>query len=211
MKKASYSDRGCLAVQYGGMASGSVGPIPLAASPVFRVEARPTAEERPKASRSGFAKGFTALEFAMVASVFFLLVFGVMDYGWMFFAQMNVQQAVDDGGRFASTGNHTTVVSNGTPTTLSRLQSIITFIQNQISVPGVNVQQNLVVCSTNGGCSNAGGSAPAGGPGDTVTLTLTTSLPLFTPALSALFTGGAFTFTSSTTFKNEPFNPSQTN
>jgi Flp pilus assembly protein TadG len=134
-----------------------------------------------------------------------------MDYAWMFFAQMNVQQAVDDGGRFASTGNHTTIVSGGTPTTLSRLQSIITQIQNQISVPGVNVQQNLVVCSTNGGCSNAGGSAPAGGPGDTVTLTLTTSMPVFTPALKALFSGGAYTFTASTTFKNEPFNPSQTN
>ena len=162
-------------------------------------------------SRSKFAKGFTAVEFAAVSSVFFLLLFGVMDYAWMFFAQMNVQQAVDDGGRFASTGNHTTVVSGGTPTTLSRLQSIITQIQNQISVPGVDVQSNLVVCSNNGGCSNAGGSAPAGGPGDTVTLTLTTSLPVFTPALKALFSGGAYTFTASTTFKNEPFNPSQTN
>jgi Flp pilus assembly protein TadG len=162
-------------------------------------------------SRPGFAKGFTALEFALVASVFFLLLFGVMDYGWMFFAQMNVQQAIDDGGRFASTGNHTTVTVGGKPTTLSRLQSIITFIQNQISVPGVDVQSNLVVCSQNGGCSNAGGSAPAGGPGDTVTLTLTTSLPLFTPALKALFSGGAYTFTSSTTFQNEPFDPSFTN
>jgi Flp pilus assembly protein TadG len=163
------------------------------------------------ASRPGWTEGFTSLEFAMVASVFFVLLFGVMDYGWMFFAQMNVQQAVDDGGRFASTGNHTTVVSGGKPTTLSRIQSIIGAIQNEISVPGVNVQQNLVVCSTNGGCSNAGGSAPAGGPEDTVTLTLTTSMPLFTPALAALFAGGAYTFTSSTTFKNEPFNPSQTN
>jgi Flp pilus assembly protein TadG len=193
MKKTSYSYRGCLAVLYGGMEVSQILPA------------------RSNASRPGIAKGFTALEFALVASVFFLLVFGVMEYGWMFFAQMNVQQAVNDGGRFASTGNHSTVVSGGKPTTLSRLQSIITTIQNQISVPGVDVQSNLVVCSTNGGCSNKGGSAPAGGPGDTVTLTLTTSLPLFTPALSALFAGRAYTFTSSTTFKNEPFNPSQTN
>jgi Flp pilus assembly protein TadG len=174
-------------------------------------EVNPILPAKSDASKPRWPRGWTALEFALVASVFFLLVFGVMDYGWMFFAQMNVQQAVDDGGRFASTGNHTTVVSGGKPTTLSRLQSIIDTIQNQISVPGVDVQSNLVVCSTNGGCSNAGGSAPAGGPGDTVTLTLTTSLPLFTPALKALFSGGAYTFTSSTTFKNEPFNPSQTN
>lgn len=163
------------------------------------------------ASKPRWPQGFTALEFALVASVFFLLLFGVMDYAWMFFAQMNVQQAVDDGGRFASTGNHTTVTTGGTQTTLSRLQSIIDAIQNEISVPGINVQQNLIVCSDLGGCSNSGGSAPAGGPGDTVTLTLTTSLPLFTPALAALFSGGAYTFTASTTFKNEPFNPSETN
>jgi Flp pilus assembly protein TadG len=174
-------------------------------------EVSPILPAKSDSSRPVFAKGFTALEFAMVASVFFLLLFAVMDYGWMFFAQMNVQQAVDDGGRFASTGNHTTVTTGGTQTTLSRMQSIIDAIQNEISVPGVNVQQNLVVCSLNGGCSNKGGSAPAGAPGDTVTLTLTTSLPLFTPALAALFSGGAYTFTSSTTFKNEPFNPSQTN
>jgi Flp pilus assembly protein TadG len=164
-----------------------------------------------KAARPGFTKGQTAVEFAIVAPLFFLLLLAVLDYGWLFFAQMNVQQAIDDGGRFASTGNHTTVTTGGVQTTLSRLQSIINTIQNEISIPGVNVQQNLVVCSTNGGCSNGGGSAPAGGPEDTVTLTLTTSLPLFTPALASLFSGGAYTFTASTTFKNEPFNPSQTN
>ncbi len=48
-------------------------------------------------------------------------------------------------------------------------------------------------------------------PGDTVTLSLTSSLPIWTPWLAKLFTGGDFTFTASTTFKNEPFNPSETN
>jgi Flp pilus assembly protein TadG len=162
-------------------------------------------------SRRRLAKGQSAVEFAIVAPLFFLLLFAVLDYGYMFFAQMNVQQAIDDGGRYASTGNHLTVVTGGVPTTLSRLQSIINTIQSDISVPGINVQSNLVVCSATGGCSNTGGSAPAGGPEDTVTLTLTTSLPLFTPALAALFSGGVYTFTASTSFKNEPFNPSQTN
>jgi Flp pilus assembly protein TadG len=204
MKKTSYRYRGCLAVLYGGIASDEVSPnLPA----------------RNNASRTGLAKGATAVEFGIVSILFLLLMFAVMDYGWIMFAQINVQQAVDDGGRFASTGNHSTVVSGGKPTTLSRLQSIITQIQNQISVPGINVQSNLVVCSTNGGCSNKGGSAPAGGPEDTVTLTLTTTLPLLAPlnfagplfkSAFSVFPSG-YTFTSSTTFKNEPFNPSQTN
>jgi hypothetical protein len=42
-------------------------------------------------------------------------------------------------------------------------------------------------------------------------LSLTSSLPIWTPWLAKLFTGGDFTFTASTTFKNEPFNPSETN
>jgi Flp pilus assembly protein TadG len=166
---------------------------------------------RSGASRAAVASGQSSVEFAMVATLFFLLLFAVMDYGWIFFAQMNVQQAVDDGGRFASTGNHTTTTSGGTVTTLSRLQSIIDAIQGEINVPNINVQQNLQVCSVNGGCNTNGGSAPAGGPGDTVTLTLTTALPLMTPMLAKLFPGGAYTFTASTTFKNEPFNPSETN
>jgi len=163
------------------------------------------------ALRRRLTKGQSAVEFAIVATLFFLLLFAVLNYGYIFFAQMNVQQAIDEGGRFASTGNHVTVVTGGVPTTLSRLQSIINTIQGDLSVPGINVQSNLVVCSATGGCSNTGGSAPAGGPEDTVTLTLTTSLPLFTPGLAALFAGGVYTFTASTVFKNEPFNPSQTN
>jgi Flp pilus assembly protein TadG len=159
-------------------------------------------------SRSGLSRGQSSVEFAAVGLLFFALVVAVMNYAWIFFAKMNVQQAVDDGGRFASTGNHLTTTGG---TTESRTQSIINTIQNEISVPNINVASNLSICSVDGGCSNNGGSAPAGGPGDTVTLSLTSSLPIWTPWLAKLFTGGDFTFTASTTFKNEPFNPSETN
>jgi Flp pilus assembly protein TadG len=176
-----------------------------------RLDEAPNLPARSNALSPGLKRGQSAVEFAIVGGLFFFLILAVLNYGWLFFAQMNVQQAIDDGGRFASTGNHTTVTTGGVQTTLSRMQSIIDTVQNEISVPGINVQSNLVVCSDLGGCSNAGGSAPAGGPEDTVTMTLTTSLPLFTPVLASLFSGGAYTFTASTTFKNEPFNPSETN
>ncbi len=174
-------------------------------------EAKGPLDAKSDASGRRLEKGQASVQFAMVSLLFFFLLFAVIDYGYIFFVQMNVQQAIDDGGRFASTGNHTTVTTGGTQTTLSRMQSIIDYIQNEISVPGINVASNLVVCSTLGGCSNSGGSAPAGGPEDTVTISLTSNLSLFTPALAALFPGGAYTFTASTSFKNEPFNPSQTN
>ena len=58
------------------------------------------------ATKARLTKGQSSVEFAGVSLLFFALMFAVMDYSWIFFAQMNIQQAVDDGGRFASTGNH---------------------------------------------------------------------------------------------------------
>ena len=48
------------------------------------------------------------MEFAMVLPLFFLILFAIIDYGWILFAQMNIQQAVQDGGRYASTGDFKT-------------------------------------------------------------------------------------------------------
>jgi len=174
-------------------------------------QTRPIVPFKRAAAKSRLMKGQDTVEFAIVSLLFFFLVFTVMDYARIFFVQMNVQQAVIDGGRFASTGNHTVVTVAGKPTTLSRMQSIINYIQNEISVPGINVQSSLIVCSTSGGCSNGGGSIPAGAPGDTVTIKLPASLPLTTANLAKLFTGGAYTFTASTTFRNEPFDRSNEN
>ncbi len=151
------------------------------------------------------------VEYAMAATLFFFLIFAVLDYGWLMFAQLNVQQAVDDAGRYASTGQE----MSGTG---SRISSIITTLQNEVSVPGVDTS-NVQICSVPAGgtiascysSTNPSGTASAaGGPGDTVTITLTSSLPVWTPLLSWLFPGGAYTFTASSTFKNEPFNPSNT-
>ncbi len=162
------------------------------------------------ASMFGLAKGQTMVEYAMVLGLFLFLLFAVMDFGWLMFAQLNVQQAVDDGGRYASTGQET---GSG-----NRILSIIQQIQNEIAIPGVNAS-NVSICSTppasvTASCYNpanpSGTIGAAGGPGYTVTISLTSTLPLMTPGLSKLFTGGVFTFTSSTTFVNEPFNPSQT-
>jgi hypothetical protein len=59
--------------------------------------------------------------------------------------------------------------------------------------------------------SLGGGAGSAGGPGDTVTVSLTTNLKLMTPFISAFFPNGTYTFTSSATVQNEPFSPSNTN
>ena len=152
-----------------------------------------------RAYRAKSMRGQTMVEFAIVAPLFLFLAFGILDFGRMFFMQMNLQQAVDEAGRFASTGNHLPDPNNPQQN-LSRVSSIIAEAQQSALVP---ISSVLI-------SSLAGGVGSAGGPGDTVTISFTTNLQLMTPIIARLFPNGEYTFTSSATFKNEPFSPSNT-
>jgi Flp pilus assembly protein TadG len=155
-----------------------------------------------RALKLGATRGQTFVEFAMVAPIFFLVIFAIFDFGRLFFVQMNLEQAVFEAGRFASTGNHVSDPNNPGQQ-LSRVASIIQVANQAATGLGANIS-NIQISSLNGG------SGSAGGPGDTVTITLTANLPLMTPFVSRFFPGGVYTFTSSASFKNEPFPPGQT-
>jgi len=149
----------------------------------------------------GALRGQSMMEFVLVAPLYFLLTFAVMDFGRMFFMQMNLQQAVQEAARYASTGNHM-ADPNNPGQNLSRINSIIAAVQN--SAVGANTTSVQI-------SSLGGGMGSAGGPGDTVTVSLTTNLKLMTPLVASFFPNGAYTFTSSATVQNEPFSPSNTN
>jgi len=153
-----------------------------------------------RSDRPGSIRGQAMLEFALVAPLFFFLIFAVIDFGRMFFVQMNLQSAVQEAGRFASTGDHLPDPNNPGQT-LSRIASIIATAQQ--AAYGANLT-NIKISSANGGPNSAGG------PGDIVTVSLTSSLPLMTPLVGRYFPNGAYTFTSSATFKNEPFPSGET-
>jgi Flp pilus assembly protein TadG len=131
---------------------------------------------------------------------FFLLAFAIIDFSWLMFSQMNIQDAVREAGRYASTGNH---IPNPAGGTYSRIQSI-TQILDATAIQG-NVNNCAVAIS-----SAVGGVGSAGGPGDTVTITATCSIPLLTPGLNWFPGNHKFNFTASATFVNEPFPPSET-
>jgi Flp pilus assembly protein TadG len=145
--------------------------------------------------------GQTMMEFALIAPLFFMLILAVFDFGRLFFVQMSLQQAVREAGRFASTGNHLSDPKHP-GTSLSRVNSIIAEAE-QATLMGASISSAQV-------SSLAGGTGSAGGPGDTVTVSLTTNLKLMTPVIGRFFPNGTYTFTSTATFKNEPFSPSNT-
>jgi Flp pilus assembly protein TadG len=131
---------------------------------------------------------------------FFVLVFGAIDFSWLLFNQMNIQDAVREAARYASTGNHLPDPNNP-GSNLSRIASIDQIFAN--AAVGA-------VCPAPTVSSVAGGVGSAGGPGDTVTIAATCKVPLMTFALANLFPGNQFNFTVSASFNNEPFPSSQT-
>jgi Flp pilus assembly protein TadG len=156
---------------------------------------------KPRAFRFGALRGQSMIEFVLVAPLYFLLTFAVIDFGRMFFVQMSVQQAVQEAARYASTGQHLPDPNNPGQN-LTRVASITQEVEQ--AAVGANVTSVQI-------SSVAGGAGSAGGPSDTVTVSVTTNLALMTPMVATFFPGGVYTFTSSATFKNEPFSSTQTN
>ncbi len=144
--------------------------------------------------RNQSCRGQALVEFTLVAMIFFLLSFAVIDFSWLLFNQMSMQDAVREAARYASTG---AVITTPAGTTLSRVASIDQTLQNA-AVVGTDIQ-SIVISSL------VGGPGSPGGPGDIVTVKAVCDVPLLTFALGTFFTGNQFNFTVSATFKNEPF------
>ncbi len=140
------------------------------------------------------------MEFALIAPLFCLLLFAAVDYSRIFCVNMTLQNAVREAGRYAITGNHLPD-PNHQGKNLSRVASITKIAQEAaLGIDASSIQVSSV----------GGGSGSAGGPGDTVTISLTTHLPLMTPLMAQFFPSGIFTGTVSVSFRNEPFPPANT-
>lgn len=158
------------------------------------------------APRAQAAAGQSSVEFIGAAFVLFFLICLAMDFGRMFFVQANVQQAVQEGARYASIGTHESGTDPNTGQPYSRIQSI----NNTIQQDAVGAEAMGVVIPPAQISSALGGTGSAGGPQDIETVAVTVSLALWTPVVAQLFSGGNYTFTASATIKNEPFPPGQT-
>ena len=148
----------------------------------------------------GATRGTSLLEFALVAPMVFLLLFGVFDFTRLFYVEMTLQNAVRTAGRYGVTGNHLPD-PNHQGQNLSRVSSMIQIAQQ--AAMGLDVS-NMQISST------GGGQGSAGGPQDTLTISLTTNLKLLTPIVGQFFNNGTYTFTVAVSFKNEAFPPGNT-
>src|SRR5271165_2331195 len=149
----------------------------------------PMAIRKPKAD-----SGQTIVEFAISALSLLQLVFSIIDFSYLFFSKLTLQNAVRQGGRYAITGQ---AISGK-----SRYLSILTTVEN--TSLGMATSSNTTVCGQILGCQCGGG------PGETVTVNVTYPYKFLTPLIGTFFTNGTYTFTVSTSFKNETFPPGLT-
>jgi Flp pilus assembly protein TadG len=147
---------------------------------------------RPIRARSGNSM----VEFALVAPLFFLLVFGILDYGRLFYIQETLQYAMRQAGRYAVTGQK----MGG-----SRVAAITQVAENAAAglINSGNVNSILITSvNTANGTTQTNN---AGTSGQEMTITMVSNLKLITPGIAAFFPNGTYTFTNSVTFRNEPF------
>jgi Flp pilus assembly protein TadG len=149
----------------------------------------------PASSRARSAgRGQSLLEMALVLPMFLMLLCAIVDFSHVFYVEMTVQDALREAGRFAITGN--------TLSGQSRLASILATAQQ--AAGSLNINTNSINITSNG-TGGTGAAANAGGPGDIITISMSSGVPMLTPLIAPLFPNGAYNFTVSVTFKNEPF------
>src|SRR5271157_3522972 len=148
--------------------------------------------------------GQTLVEFALAASIFLMLLFAVIDFGYFFYVKVTLQNAVRQAGRYAITGTCTAGTNcfvNGSGDRYNSIvQVALNYSFNRITAANVTITCLPPPIGQVGGCGYGGG---AGGPGDTVMITATYTWNPITALISKFFMNGTYMFSVSSTFKNE--------
>jgi Flp pilus assembly protein TadG len=177
--------------------------------------------------RADANKGSAAIEFAMVAPIFFILLMGTIEAGIMFFAQSALQNALNDTARLVRTGQTAcfskdaggNCVAMTAAQFRTQLCSEVSAILLDCSTSGVQFDVNAYAGGF-GGASNtspldAGGNLPTlntfnvGNACDVVLVRAFYKWPVFTPGLSYFMSnmaGGYHLLASAAAFRNEPYN-----
>jgi len=144
--------------------------------------------------------GQTLVEFAVVAIVFFMTLFAIMDFAMMFYVNQTMQHAVRSGSRLAivdpGANCNAAIIAN------IRTQSMGFYDKNVGTKTPTISRQTLGAYGDINGTTISDGSC--GTPQQPITVSLTYSWPIMTPFLKPIFTNGQYTFTVKATVVNEP-------
>ncbi|MFO1246956.1 MAG: TadE/TadG family type IV pilus assembly protein [Alphaproteobacteria bacterium] len=175
--------------------------------------------------RADSKKGSAAIEFAMVAPVFFVLLMGTMEAGIMFFAQSALQNAVNDAARLVRTGQTACYTTSGGNCVAMTQAEFKTKVCDAVSVLLKNCTSGSLQFDVNAypsGYSAASNSSPldsgnnlktltafnVGNACDVVLVRAFYKWPVFTPGLNyfmANVAGNYHLLATAAAFRNEPY------
>jgi Flp pilus assembly protein TadG len=157
---------------------------------------------RPIATRQ--SRGATAVEMALIAPVFFLMLMGVTESCLMMVAQELLENAVYNTSRLAKTGYTANGQTQGQTVTQILTKELQSY-GNMIDTANVVMTETSYSSFTNSG-SGTGGTSGYGTAQQIVVYTVTYPWKLFTPMLSAIIgTNGAVKLSSQFVVRNEPY------
>jgi len=151
-------------------------------------------------------RGASAVEFALIAPVLFLLLLLALDLGISLWVNLTMQYAVREGARYAVTGQ-----SNLDPSAKNqqRYLAIIQEIKNN-SMGLYNLVAPSYTITINGKAQSYAtqgsySTGMFGQPGDIIVLQLNCAWPMLTPLARPFFPAGTYSFSVAATMRNEGF------
>lgn len=151
-------------------------------------------------------RGAAAVEFAIAAPIFLLLLMGTFEFGRYYYVQHTIQFGTREGTRLALVGR-TLNDENGNP--LSREQSIRKMIRDHVRY-AVDPDEVLIsIYAVDPGYSDPGGwegQSNPGNPGQYMRVRTRYSYRFITPFIGEFFPGGVNVIQAQSTYRNELFN-----
>ncbi len=162
--------------------------------------------------RAGSRAGSAALEFAIIAPAFFLLLFGVIETGLIFFASTDLENATNTVARLIRTGqaqsmsaaDFRTQVCNDIAPLLGCNNNLQVDVESFSQFSGNSFSNPIV----NGALDPNLNNFSPGNAGDVVLVRTFYKWNIITPLLRpflANLTGGQHLISSTAAFRNEPF------
>ena len=158
-------------------------------------------------------RGSAAVEFALVAPVFFALLFAIIEVAIVFFASQVLETVTQDSARMIMTGQAQTAaytqaqfktyVCGRINVMFDCANGIYVDVQNYPGFANVSIADPI-----NGGCFVSPNNYNPGGPGDIVVVRLFYQWPLIVTGLGfniANLCGSKRLLTATAAFRNEPY------
>jgi hypothetical protein len=151
-------------------------------------------------NRKDSQRGQTVVEFTLIALLFFVLFFAIVEFAHLFYVRLALRHALAEAGRFMVTGQ---TLADSSGESMPRAEAIQSIFEKWLVGTGAGLQEFVMTCG--------GAPCSGGGPGETVTLTVTFYKPLFVTYFANFLGGsngcpeGRVCFSMSTTWKNEPY------